>query len=118
MVKKISAESENQFMPIAFDPDKFIEQRSAEDSAFKAAYQDLDDEFRALDLLLKTRKTAGLTQAEVAARMGIKPASLARIEASLVSKKHSPTLSTLRKYAQACGLHLSIHLGVNSAVFE
>ena len=49
--------------------------------------------------------------AEVASRMGINPASLARIEGSLGSRKHSPSLATLRKYAQACGMHLTISLG-------
>lgn len=55
-------------------------------------------------------KAADLTQAEVAARMGIKPSSLARIEGSLGNHKHSPSLETLRKYARACGKRLEIRL--------
>lgn len=42
--------------------------------------------------------------------MGIAPASLARIEASVVSRKHAPSLSTLRKYARACGKRLELGL--------
>jgi len=73
-------------------------------------YSALADEFAALDALLAVRKAAGLTQVEVAARMGIKPSSLARIEGSLGSHKHSPSLETLRKYARACGKRLEIRL--------
>ena len=59
--------------------------------AFKTAYDALEDEFSALDALLLARKEAGLTQAEVAERMGIAQSSLARIESSLGSRKHSPS---------------------------
>ncbi len=52
----------------------------------------------------------GLSQVDVATSMGIEPSSLARIEASLGSQKHSPSLATLRKYARACGKQLSIQL--------
>jgi len=53
---------------------------------------------------------AGLTQAELAQRMGIAACSLARIEASVGSRKHAPSLATLRKYAAACGRRLSLGL--------
>ena len=56
-----------------------------------------------LDLLLKARHDAGLTQAQVAERMGTQPPAIARLERSLASGKHLPSLATLRKYAQACG---------------
>jgi transcriptional regulator with XRE-family HTH domain len=42
--------------------------------------------------------------------MGIKQSALARIESSLNSKRHSPSLATLRKYAEACGKRLEINL--------
>lgn len=100
--------------PDAYNPVPFdLEATKAEwmkDPEFRAAYSALADEFAALDALLAARKAAGLTQAEVAARMGIKPSSLARIEGSLGSHKHSPSLETLRKYARACGKRLEIRL--------
>ncbi len=96
------------FAPVPFDPLAYAQQRSQTDPAFKAAFEALDDEFSALDVLLRARKEAGLSQAEVAQRMGIAPASLARIEASLGSRKHAPSLATLRKYAQACGKRLAL----------
>ena len=84
--------------------------RSRTDEPFRLAFEALDDEFSALDVLLRARKEAGLTQAEVAHRMGIAPSSLARIEASVGTRKHAPSLTTLRKYAQACGRRLAIGL--------
>lgn len=96
------------YAPVPFDPTAYARKRSAADPAFKTAYQALADEFAVLDQLLRARKAAGLSQAEVAARMGIAPASLARIEASVSSRKHAPSLNTLRKYAAACGRRLSI----------
>ncbi|MDY0072459.1 MAG: helix-turn-helix transcriptional regulator [Thauera sp.] len=96
------------YAPVKFNPKAFAAQRSSEDPEFAQAYANLQDEFAALDVLLKARKSAGLTQAEVAARMGVKPSALARIETSLMNRKHSPSLETLRKYAQACGKSLTI----------
>lgn len=63
-----------------------------------------------LDLLLKARYDAGLTQAQVAERMGTQPPAIARLERSLATGKHSPSLATLRKYAQACGRALEVKL--------
>jgi DNA-binding XRE family transcriptional regulator len=63
-----------------------------------------------LDLLLKARHDAGLTQAQVAERMGTQPPAVARLERSLATGKHSPSLATLRKYAEACGKELTLHL--------
>ena len=63
-----------------------------------------------LDLLLKARHDAGLTQAQVAERMGTQPPAIARLERSLATGKHSPSLATLRKYAEACGKALELKL--------
>ena len=59
-----------------------------------------------LDALLKACQAAGLTQADVAARMGTQAPAVARLERSLATGKHSPSLATLKKYAQACGKKL------------
>lgn len=63
-----------------------------------------------LDLLLKARQEAGLTQAQVAERMGTQPPAVARLERALATGKHSPSLATLRKYAQAVGKKLVLEL--------
>src|SRR5947207_14481079 len=76
----------------------------------KAEYDAQAEEFALLDELLKARRQAGLTQAEVAARMGTKTPAVARLEAGGGSRKHSPSVATLRKYAQAVGCRLEIRL--------
>jgi DNA-binding XRE family transcriptional regulator len=63
-----------------------------------------------LDLLLKARQDAGLTQAQVAELMGTLPPAVARLERALATGKHSPSLATLRKYAAACGKALVLQL--------
>lgn len=59
-----------------------------------------------LDALLKARQAAGLTQAEVAERMGTQAPAVARLERSLATGKHSPSIATVRKYVKACGKNL------------
>ncbi|MES9857651.1 MAG: helix-turn-helix transcriptional regulator [Sedimenticola sp.] len=79
----------------------------------KAEYDLLEDEFSLFDELLKARMNAGLTQGEVANIMGTKTPAIARLEAGGGNKKHSPSISTLRKYADAVGCHLEIKLVQN-----
>ena len=74
----------------------------------KAAYDALGPRYEALDALLHARKEAGLTQGQVAERMGTTASAVARLEGSLISEKHSPSLATLRRYAKACGKTLRI----------
>jgi ribosome-binding protein aMBF1 (putative translation factor) len=74
----------------------------------KQAYDALDDEYSALRAILSARREAGLTQAQIAERMGTTASAVSRLEASLTSEKHSPSFATLRKYAAACGKRLVI----------
>lgn len=76
----------------------------------RAAYAALKDELRAGDILLEARLKSGLTQAQVAARMGTSVLGVARLEASLMQARPSPTIATLRKYAAAIGKKLEIRL--------
>ena len=73
-------------------------------------YNSQKEEFYLFDELLKARTFAGLTQAEVANRMGTKTPAVARLESGGGNKKHSPSISTLRKYATAVGCDLEIRL--------
>jgi DNA-binding XRE family transcriptional regulator len=59
-----------------------------------------------LDALLKARQDAGLTQAQVAKRMGTYAPAVARLERSLATGRHSPSIATVRRYVKACGKHL------------
>lgn len=98
------------YQPVPFDPKVYAQEKRNADPEFRVAFDALEDEFAALGALLHARKEAGLTQADVAERMGVSQPVLARIESSLGNRKHSPTLATLRKYADACGKKLVIQM--------
>lgn len=66
--------------------------------------------------LLKARQRSGLTQAEVAEKMGTKPPAVTRLESALSDRRHSPTLATLKKYARAVGCKLEVHLVPSKSV--
>lgn len=66
------------------------------------------DEMPMLDAILKARAEAGLTQAQVAKLMGTKAPAVARLESSLITGKHSPSIATLQKYAKALGKTLEL----------
>lgn len=68
------------------------------------------DESDLLDALLKARQDAGLTQAQVADRMGTQAPAIVRLERSLATGKHSPSVATLRKYVKACGKSLVLQV--------
>ena len=68
------------------------------------------EESALLDALLKARQGAGLTQAQVAKRMGTQAPSVARLERSLATGRHSPSVATLRKYVKACGKRLVLEV--------
>lgn len=68
------------------------------------------EESALLDALLKARQEAGLTQSQVAVRMGTQAPAVARLERALASGKHSPSIATLRKYVKACGKRLVLRV--------
>ena len=75
------------------------------DPEFKSIYEDLAIEFQLALELVKARAVAGLSQTEVASRMGTTQSVIARLE----SGKTLPSLRTLYRYADAIGNHLSVH---------
>jgi transcriptional regulator with XRE-family HTH domain len=77
----------------------------------RIAYDALQDEFAFLDEVLKARTAAGLTQAEVAARVGTTQSAIARLESPTSS--HSPSVGTLQKYARALGFKVEIRFVPN-----
>jgi DNA-binding XRE family transcriptional regulator len=86
------------------------------DPEFKKEYDALEDEFALLDEFLNARKRSGLTQDEIAERMGTKAPAIARIESGGGKKKHSPSIATLRRYADAVGCRLQIKLVPNKTI--
>ena len=76
----------------------------------KKEFDALSPEYSLVRRMLSARKKAGLTQADVARRMGIKTPSVARLERALVTGNHSPSINTIKKYAKAVNCRLDIRL--------
>ena len=75
-----------------------------------ASYKSMETEFSLLRQMLKARENAGLSQAQVAIKMGTKAPAITRLESALTSGKHSPSLATLQRYAKAVGCDLQVKL--------
>ena len=80
---------------------------SMKDPAFKKAWHDLDSEFELLESLLKAREKAGLTQEELAEKIGTKQPALSRLERGGFKKA---SVETLRKIADVLDARLVIKL--------
>lgn len=79
------------------------------DPEVRAEYERIErEEMPMLDAILKARKEAKMTQTEIAERMGVKPPVVSRLENALVTGKHSPSIFTLKRYAEAMGKRLEI----------
>ena len=87
---------------------KELKARALERADVKTEYDRLDEEFQFLDEILKARTAAGVTQAEVAQRIGTTQSAVARLESG--GGKHSPSIATLQKYAHALGCRLELRL--------
>ena len=74
-----------------------IRKKMLADSEVRAAYRDLAGEFDLARELISARVRAGLTQAEVASRMGTTQSVVARLE----SGAQMPSVNTLLKFARA-----------------
>ena len=90
-----------------------LKRKALNRKSVKAEYEAFEPEFTLLKALLSARKKAGLSQAEIAKRMGTKPPAITRLESSLTSGKHSPSLATLKKYVEVLGYRLEIRIVQN-----
>ncbi len=93
-----------------------LKQKALQNSDVKKEYDDLELEFKLLNEMLHARKNAGLNQSQIADIMGTKQAAITRLESALSSGLHSPSLATLKKYANAVGCHLDIKFVDNKVV--
>ena len=77
-----------------------------EDPEYSEEYQDQEDEFQIARELIRARTRTGLSQKDVARRMGTTQSAIARME----SGKPLPSLRSLKRYAQATGTKIKISL--------
>lgn len=74
---------------------------------FRRAWEDLEPEFQVLKAMIKAREKTGISQAELARRVGTKQSVISRLERGAFSKA---TLETIKKVADALGMRLEIRL--------
>lgn len=67
-------------------------------------YDELGPEFALISLLIKKRIETGLTQKQLAHKIGTKQSAIARLE----SGRYNPTLNAMRKIAEALGAKFEI----------
>lgn len=95
-----------KYEPVTHDHKKFLE-KAGKRKGFKKAYEELEGEYALAREMLAARARVGLSQEAVAEIMGTTKSAVSRLEAV---GKHAPSLTTLKKYAQAVGCHLEIRL--------
>ena len=78
----------------------------------------VESDYQFIQELIASRLQSGLSQEEVGIRMGVSQPSVAAFEAA----DSNPTMSTIRRYALAVGVHISHeitnlnNLGISSRV--
>ena len=76
------------------------------DPEVKAEYDRLGPIFAVVGEMIEARQAAGLTQADIAARMGTTQSVVARLE----NARHMPTFDMVARYAAAINRRVDIHL--------
>lgn len=88
-----------------------LKQRLMQNPEFRVEYEAADTEFALIEALIRARTHAKLSQAELAKRIGTTQSAIARLEGGRVS----PSVSTLRRYAEATGARLKIDIDFDLA---
>ncbi len=83
-----------------------LKKRLMKNPEFREQYEKADAEYAIIEALVRARTQAKLSQAELARRIGTTQSAIARLEGGGVS----PSLSTLRRYAEATGTKLQVNL--------
>jgi len=98
--------AELKYRPVPHNPKAFLAKARAR-KGFSRAYNALALEYQVASQMLKARARAGLTQDAVAERMGTSKSAISRLESA---GKHTPSLATLKRYANAVGCELQVKL--------
>jgi DNA-binding XRE family transcriptional regulator len=98
--------AEVKYRPVRHDHEAFLK-KARKRRGFKAAYDALAVEYAVASEMLAARARAGLTQEVVASRMGTTKSTVSRLESA---GKHAPSLTSLKKYAEAVGCSIEIRL--------
>ena len=82
---------------------KDLKERFMKDPAFREEYARADEEYALAEAMVRARTAANLTQSQLAERIGTTQSAIARLEGGRLS----PSVRTLRRYAEATGMRLT-----------
>ena len=82
------------------------EAKLRENPEYKAAYDALEPEFAIADALVKARTEAGMTQKDVAGRLGVSQPAVARMESG-----KNVSIRAIARYARAIGRPITLCIG-------
>ena len=85
---------------------KNLKNQLLKDKKIKKAYNELEPEFAVIQMIIAKRLRAGLTQAQLAKKIGTKQSAIARIE----SGNANFSIEFLEKMTSAMNAQLSIHI--------
>ncbi|MBU1420967.1 helix-turn-helix transcriptional regulator [Patescibacteria group bacterium] len=82
-----------------------LKNKLLKDKKTQKSYNELEPEFALIQMIIKKRIQQGLTQTELAKKIGTKQSAISRLERGT----YNPSLAFLRKLVEALGvkLHLS-----------
>ncbi|WP_111493362.1 helix-turn-helix domain-containing protein [Marinobacter bohaiensis] len=83
---------------------KALKQKAFQNKTVRNEYDKLAGEFEYIEQLISMRAHAGLTQDDLAKRIGTAKSNISRLEGG----RGNPSWSTLRKYASACGYRIKL----------
>ena len=95
-----------KYKPVRHDHNAFLK-KAKKRRGFAKAYDALAVEYAVAGEMLTARTRAGLTQEAVASRMATSKSTVSRLESA---GKHAPSLSSLKRYAEAVGCKVEIRL--------
>jgi len=81
-----------------------IKKEALKNPKIKAAYDDLEPEYRLAESMIKARLAKKLTQEQLAVKAGVTQTTIARLE----SGTNNPTIATVSRVASALGKELKL----------
>ena len=85
---------------------KTLKKKLLKDSEIKKAYDDLGPEYILIASIIEKRLQKGLTQKQLADKIGTKQSAISRLEGG----RFNPTFSLLNKIARALGANIHVSL--------
>ena len=84
---------------------KELKEKALKNPEVKKEYNKLSYEFELINELISMRQSSGLTQEQIANKMGTSKSNISRLE----KLGCHPKISTIEKYARACGFKIGFN---------